>query len=138
MTKRNPHLDELKSRAAAFRPNAKPRRQELSTSTRLAQLEAHARVATQCLVDAYIRLNDHDHLTFTHTHQKGAIPMNPKEKTITLSIEDALVMHEQLMFRVRELEEVLQEALRNGDASHADSLMRTIPRLKDAAAKLID
>lgn len=64
--------------------------------------------------------------------------MNPKEKTITLSIEDALLMHEQLMFRVRELEEVLQGALQNGDTSHADSLMCAIPRLKDAAAKLID
>ena len=61
MTKRNPHLDELKSRAAAFRPTAKPRRQELSTSTRLAAVRYNHRPDIENPDDSTLSIIQNEH-----------------------------------------------------------------------------
>lgn len=60
------------------------------------------------------------------------------DKTITLTQDEARLVADQLSFRIRELEGVLQSALEDGDTAHADNLMRAIPKLRDVFQRLID
>lgn len=58
-------------------------------------------------------------------------------RQVSLTPNEMRLIHEQLSWRITELQGVLQEALANGDQSHADSLMKTIPELKAIAEKML-